>query len=341
MKKWLSIAALLSILNASPVPFIASFDLDGNEIEIHGNTKIIRKPVHPGWQLLGAPKDFNMTEFNKSEIITVWAYDDKTQKWLAYSPNPYLMDLIKKTPNVDVLNRISKYSGFWVFANGFTSIKMEELQMNTSSHSNFNVDEILNLLTVCVKPENSTDPDAVVYFAPDKEGSVYPDVIETVNLSIDGKVVGTLTLSHPKDGFFLYVAGNGDVYKGYFNDGKLVKIGKTNKFIDKCDMSSEGTYPPPPTKGGSSSSSTSSMCENVNPITEDCEDCLTLPYEGCGTDLFENPIPCSSSSSPSYSAVCDEDINPMSNCEYEEASSTSSVSSEEESSSLEQSFLLE
>ena len=241
MKKVLSLAALVAIISADTIY------------------------LHPGWQLLGAVKDMNISEFNKTSITSVWAYDDENKTWLAYSPNPYLMNLIKKTPNVNVLNSISKYKGFWVLANNFASFNVD-INNTESSNSNFSVDEILSILNTCIKSGNnnfeSNDPNAVIYYeSSDNNLTTLPNLI---SLEINNTQIGTL-ISSQQQGFFLYVAGNGDVYKGYFNNGKLIKVGKTNKFIGKCEISTfsdNNTDIPPVSENESTVSSDNNITYN-------------------------------------------------------------------------------
>jgi len=74
--------------------------------------------IQVGWQLLGSSNEIIdiSTVFNRPSINTVWIFDQTTQIWRAYSPDPATMQLIDDSNIVEPLLYIPRNSGFWVNA---------------------------------------------------------------------------------------------------------------------------------------------------------------------------------------------------------------------------------
>ena len=74
-----------------------------------------------GWQLEGAVSDMNLSVFQNVNVVSVWTYDYKNQKWRAYFPNQSI-DLGKY--GIEPLKQIKKGEGFWVNSVGSFSINV-------------------------------------------------------------------------------------------------------------------------------------------------------------------------------------------------------------------------
>jgi hypothetical protein len=69
--------------------------------------------IKQGWQLRGTEHDINVSIFNNSKIVSVWAYDDENKKWKAFLPNKNI-NLNKY--GIEALNKIDKFKGYWIKA---------------------------------------------------------------------------------------------------------------------------------------------------------------------------------------------------------------------------------
>lgn len=127
MKKFLSFAMLMTFLSADIIN------------------------IHPGWQLMGSPKDLNVKDLNLSGEKIIWIYDDFSKKWMAYSPNSDLMNKIKNL-NIKTFSVIPKYKGFWIFSDDFINISINNSETNelfdspiyTIPLKNINLSDIAN-----------------------------------------------------------------------------------------------------------------------------------------------------------------------------------------------------
>ena len=77
--------------------------------------------IQQGWQLEGAVSDMNLSQFKNANVVSVWTYDYKNQKWMAYFPTK-IIDLSKY--GIENLTGIKKGEGFWVNAAGNFSINV-------------------------------------------------------------------------------------------------------------------------------------------------------------------------------------------------------------------------
>ena len=81
--------------------------------------------IQQGWQLEGAVSDMNLSQFKNANIVSVWTYDYKNQKWMAYFPTK-IIDLSKY--GIESLTNIKKGEGFWVNAAGSFSVNVPDDQ---------------------------------------------------------------------------------------------------------------------------------------------------------------------------------------------------------------------
>jgi hypothetical protein len=79
--------------------------------------------VGMGWNLLGTACDLNVESLNKTEIKTVWTWDRELAYWKVWSPNEAIMEIIESY-GLSPLGIIPAYSGFWVSADGDTTISL-------------------------------------------------------------------------------------------------------------------------------------------------------------------------------------------------------------------------
>jgi hypothetical protein len=64
-----------------------------------------------GWNLKGTEKDINVSIFKNKDVVSVWTYDTNNKKWKTYLPN---LDINLSKYNIDNLEKINKYNGFWI-----------------------------------------------------------------------------------------------------------------------------------------------------------------------------------------------------------------------------------
>ena len=78
-------------------------------------------PLTKGWQIVGANNGYTTSDFNNGCIKFVWAYDKKTAKWIAYSPDSDLQKLIKEN-GYKTITTIKPNQGFWINSYGNCSL---------------------------------------------------------------------------------------------------------------------------------------------------------------------------------------------------------------------------
>jgi hypothetical protein len=99
--------------------------------------------LQKGWQLKGFPFDVHVSQiFNKKEIIAVWAYDPVNKKWKAYIPDSSI-DLSKY--NVEPLEKIEEYEGFWIGVNKPMTITLDDNEINNQEKNLSNNDNYENI----------------------------------------------------------------------------------------------------------------------------------------------------------------------------------------------------
>ena len=83
--------------------------------------------IKQGWQLLGnGSSQTTMNNFKKDSIKTVWSYDNRLNRWNAFSPDENISTIINNNNLIGNLYNIPQNSGFWVSANSADTITIDE-----------------------------------------------------------------------------------------------------------------------------------------------------------------------------------------------------------------------
>jgi len=123
-----------SIGNLYNIPQNSGFWVSANSADtvIIDDTKNIKAyNLKNGWQLLGTNIEldgFNNMSSSNQDIELIWSFDSSTQKWSAFSPKQSLKTLIEDNPNIDTLNLINSYSGFWVLTNNNDNLIIDDIK---------------------------------------------------------------------------------------------------------------------------------------------------------------------------------------------------------------------
>ena len=154
-----------SIGNLYNIPQNSGFWVSANSADtvIIDDTKNIKAyNLKNGWQLLGTNIEldgFNNMSSSNQDIELIWSFDSSTQKWSAFSPKQSLKTLIEDNPNIDTLNLINSYSGFWVLTNNNDNLIIDDIkhdvQILQQTTKIANVSDAKNLFTQLREATNS------------------------------------------------------------------------------------------------------------------------------------------------------------------------------------------
>ena len=110
--------------------------------------------ITAGWQLLGAKSDINIQAFNKSNVVSVWAYDKNQKKWFAYLPNnPNVLD---NYPSIGKLSEVRDGYGFWVNADSDINIDTQ-VQATDDNDTTQNIDVNTSKFDIFVNGVNNVN----------------------------------------------------------------------------------------------------------------------------------------------------------------------------------------
>ena len=82
--------------------------------------------LNKGWQLIGLPTNTgNMRIFNNDNVRLVWAFDNKYNEWIGYSPQKDIRNRLDNA-RVNSLNNIKSWQGIWIFSNRDWDLEIED-----------------------------------------------------------------------------------------------------------------------------------------------------------------------------------------------------------------------
>ena len=95
--------------------------------------------IKTNWNIYATSRQINSTNFNNEKIKIVWAFNNKLNRWKAYSYDADTKKLIKNA-GIELIDKISPYEGFWINARGNVTITLQnEEEFNSAKVYGINV----------------------------------------------------------------------------------------------------------------------------------------------------------------------------------------------------------
>jgi len=111
--------------------------------------------LNKGWQLIGLPTDIgNMRIFNNSNIRLIWAFDNKYNEWVGYSPDNSIRKKLENS-HINTLNNVKHWQGIWVFSNNDWDLNIEDSPKLGYNYPKIDVIELFEGWNLISLPFNS------------------------------------------------------------------------------------------------------------------------------------------------------------------------------------------
>lgn len=104
-------------------------------------------PIKEGWSLIGLPQNItNMDKFNTDDVDIIWAYNNQSQSWEAYSPKEDKKDKIE-AKNIPIIENLNSNQGFWIYSNNSWSLEFDKEQEENDGVLTLDLKEGWNLIS--------------------------------------------------------------------------------------------------------------------------------------------------------------------------------------------------